>query len=85
MEWLPIETAPKDGTWILIGGSARQPQEYDPPNYDLGYHEYGSRSLMMFVGHWADGKYTSKFTDQWDDYYGPECPTHWMPLPKAPE
>jgi len=83
MEWQDISTAPKDGTWILIAGSSRQPQEWDAPNYDLGYDEYGTHGLMVFIGHWVQGK--SKFTDQWDDYYGPEYPTHWMPLPKSPE
>jgi hypothetical protein len=70
-KWQPIETAPKDGTWVLIAGES-------------GYGGYPlraevARCLPLFrprspwCNHAGDA-----FTDG-----GPE-PTHWMPLPDAP-
>jgi hypothetical protein len=63
MEWQPIESAPKDGAWILgLFGcfGVRQMKWWDGG----GSYSY----------HWmAFGKMT------------PYNPTHWMPLPPAPE
>lgn len=63
MEWQPIETAPKDGTAILIAKS--------PCDHWAG----------MFVAYWSDD------LDEW--FYSinriVRQPTHWMPLPAAPE
>jgi hypothetical protein len=73
--WLPIESAPKDGTQIL-----------------LYYPEYHRK---VWVGHYYNretynhGKLQSK-NEGWHngaDTLGlvKECqPTHWMPLPEAP-
>lgn len=71
-QWQPIETAPKDGTNILllIGGKVIQ-------------------------GYWCCEKWNDAFPG-WDvvvlPSHGCGCcgdtnpePTHWMPLPKAPE
>lgn len=64
-QWLPIETAPKDGTeiWAFNGEQGRM-RWIECPGYGL----------------WI-----------WDDVLlsdadpEPEQPTHWMPLPPAPE
>lgn len=68
-QWQPIETAPKDGTFILL----------------LGDSGYISTPHRIEVGRWItnyrdwwvtiDG---SAFTD------GGVEPTHWMPLPNIP-
>ena len=75
-EWLDIETAPKDGTRIIIGKAAgyvmawassaywfnREPCPCKPPKCKPGTHQG-----------WTDGC----------DTLG--TPTHWMPLPEPPE
>lgn len=77
-EWQPIETAPKDGTVVLlfglwageVGGIAQEPQ-IDIGRWSGGRSDYGSD------GWW--GLITG-------DAYG--CwmrPTHWMPLPQPPK
>lgn len=68
MDWQPIETAPKDGTYILLGGCKHGPAVrigyWGPGRYDHRRREYERG--------WADGP-----------AYGFN-PTHWMPLPPAP-
>lgn len=75
-EWQPIETAPKDGTEILLGHWF-----VDDPD---GYHG-GDRWLWIASGSVADdGMFDCDFTDE---YFKPEFfhkVTHWMPLPKPP-
>lgn len=72
MEWQEIETAPKDGTWIVAVGRLRNnplllracltrwAQHTDPPVYAEGW------------SYSAPG-----YSDLFD-------PTHWMPLPDPP-
>ena len=68
-EWQPIETAPKDGTRVLIawnnGCDKGVVSAYWEPGYfgNIGWTEFQLRS----------------------DYWGPDTPTHWMPLPKPPK
>jgi hypothetical protein len=64
MNWLPIETAPKDGRDILIGGD----------------WSYVTGVLMASWGEY-DGQ-VAGWVDMMGDGY---APTHWMPLPGAPE
>lgn len=78
MIWQPIETAPKDGTWVLIaGGSA-----------DV-YHDDRNEPPMVAACYalnppYADGDWV--FCSYDGGYYGRWVkPTHWMPLPEAPE
>lgn len=82
MEWQPMETAPRDGTWVLLSGG------------EAGFDDYKKeiRNWPQCVaarwqeddwdidgGHWAmcywDGAWRST-------YY---APSHWMLLPPAPE
>lgn len=78
-EWQPIETAPRDGTTILIFG---QPD-------DLLMAD-GSGPLVQFS---TPGTFTAAW-DEIDDAFvlsggswlGPfVAPTHWMPLPSPPK
>lgn len=62
MEWQPIETAPKDGTEILL--------------YRRGVSQ-GKWRVGMLNGQCAWGG-DGWFYPRWDQ------PTHWMPLPEAP-
>lgn len=70
-DWRPIETAPKDGTWVLIcGGTIRT----------LGVtvdHEYTGVGIAAYNGR----------RECWDrdDGRSRHDPARWMPLPDPPE
>lgn len=67
-EWQPIETAPKDGSHILVSCQ----------------YEGGERRSYVVVwvkpfkgdGYWGD---TDEFDPMWH-----QRPSHWMPLPEPP-
>lgn len=64
--WQPIETAPKDGTEILI---------------------CDARTATILVAAW-NGDDPNTPTHKWeclDVAYHEDLPTHWMPLPAAPQ
>lgn len=68
-DWQPIETAPKDGTEILLF----ELQCYDEPYIATGiWHRWDGGER------WLPAVYGGARTDYFD-------PTHWMPLPDAPE
>lgn len=67
--WLPIETAPKDGTEILVIGV-----------YDNGMPWAGSQFSNWHANGWNSG-----WLDLRDDeevYF--QNVTHWMPIPPYP-
>ena len=74
MSWQPIETAPKDGTSVLV---------YPPT--------HGNKTASIAT--WETDKYARKPRPYWrrDDDFGQHSisrekpPTHWMPLPPAPD
>ena len=79
-DWRPIETAPKDGSWVLLCGGKCQGDEGD---YDW----------RPVVAQWTDylngrlGQKYERWQFAWYDggYYGTyEGPTHWLPLPDGP-
>lgn len=75
IKWLPIKTAPKDGTEILTVGVDSQDviatKWLSPGPYvrgpNMNYHK-------------PEGWYWAG----WDGAVGPITPTHWTPLPKGP-
>jgi len=69
-EWQPIETAPKDGTWVLACMPSRNPGGYWACR--AGY-VYGPE-LARCSPDARSGK------DGWRAPY-----THWMPLPAPPD
>lgn len=83
-EWRPIESAPKDGTHILLL----------VPDYD--YDEEPKRPLTRVIeGWWGDDPFWAN-TENWEvatlPSHGCDCcstsnqtPTHWMPLPEKPQ
>lgn len=84
MTWQPIETAPKDGSPILLYGTY---QWEDYKNYQEG---------GIFVGYLYSSK-SSEYYEEQDDveeywrlvnanpYIDKAQPSHWMPLPEVPE
>ena len=72
--WMPIATAPRDGTAILV---------------------FAGRVLMTrWYVHYMNGKPDPYRAPEWEQqdmfggmgsYQGPLEPTHWMPLPAAPQ
>lgn len=72
-EWQPIETAPKDGTAVLLWADT----EAGDANLRLfGKHlcEVG-HSACAQVGQFGDGHWHTEFIGE---------PTHWQPLPDDP-
>lgn len=68
--WRPIETAPKDGTFVLL----------------LGDSGYTGTPHRVAVGQWVQNYkdcWTNHAGDRFTDDGQP--PTHWMPLLPAPE
>lgn len=87
-EWQTINTAPRDGSWLLLGGG--KTDEYDYKD------EVGEESLRRpVVGRWGCEGYnldtdtddTFWETSYWDGDWrtGYVNPTHWMPLPALSE
>lgn len=69
-EWQSIETAPKDGTPVIVGdrnatGSWVDAAYYDPEAWDCG-------GWFLVNTHWTDA------------YNGQVWPTVWQPFPDLP-
>ena len=84
MEWLPIETAPKDGTEILLftdEGEIRNGSWVDhrPDDYDEMGHDAGWQSNCGSI---VPGRSFGNPKYFWE---GIGHPTHWMPLPEEPK
>jgi hypothetical protein len=70
--WQPIETAPRDGTWVLLTGGECFGEDDGERTVVAQWDEYGGGTWHFA---WYDDGY-------YGAYYGP---THWMPLPAPPE
>ena len=84
MKWQPIETAPKDGTEILLyneDGNIESGNwvEAEPDGTDCMGSDAG---WMSFSGFTFPGRSFGN-----PDYFTKQQapPTHWMPLPEPPE
>jgi hypothetical protein len=76
-KWQPIETAPKDGSEILLYTS-----------YEAELPDEESFSSVQ-IGSWDDGNIDVPIGSVWYRAPGWDCPvvgkpTHWMPLPEPP-
>lgn len=87
MGWQPIETAPKDGTDVLIWKDMgdtpvvhiawyRSKEEWEDSGKYCGFCE----TIEEWEGWWS---YTENSVSQ-SKLDGHHAPTHWMPLPAAP-
>lgn len=74
MNWQPIDTATKDGSWLLLKGG-KQNGVYEESEHRLP-PVYVCRWSSVFDGWWEVGC-------EWDDGFNTayDNPTHWMPLP----
>ena len=74
MEWQPIETAPKDGSWILVF----EPVVFEPCMHVVQWGE----------SQWSIGSAKTWVTMALGpnpDTYDADQSTHWMPLPASPK
>lgn len=76
LEWQPIETAPKDGSWVLVA-------------YPCFLCGEKTDAMSVFIARWAPPFLWDSFTKVWIS--ANDCtlienytPTHWMPLPSPP-
>ena len=69
MKWQPIETAPKDGTKLLL--------KFQGPFSDAA--EDG-----IVTGSWSDYSRSWWLSSIWASSGAHKPPTHWMPLPSPP-
>lgn len=91
-EWKSIETAPKDGTDILL---AALPQVYEGQKIESRVtvgHWTTDDECRVDVGdcggdcHCREYEYADPTWISWDGGFTEENPpTHWMPLPSPPE
>ena len=92
MKWEPIETAPMDGTLVLLCW----PEGFIPDGY-YGSEEWPEK-INRCIGKWLDGHRGGNWVVPLiDAYWGvpsdPSCdldfievdPTHWVPLPDPPD
>lgn len=95
-EWQLIDTAPKDGTWILAYGNA-YPELTERGSWSVASIEKPRVPFTMLI-RWrvseydkeidnGDGTYRKQRTVAYESWI-PEphafTPTHWMPLPDPP-
>lgn len=95
--WQPIETAPKDGSWILAFGMA-YPELVERQRWFTADTDKPRVPHQMMIK-WIEGWYDAE-VDLGDDTYRKELKlsfsywhpephgfraTHWMPLPLPPE
>lgn len=73
--WMPIETAPKDGSEIIVFHHAAGVCAAFCPGDGFAWHVMDGRNTMI-------GKISGKSLPTLTSFIDP--PTHWMPLPKAP-
>jgi hypothetical protein len=88
MTWQPIDTAPKDGTWILVwGGKTDEVGEWDKHeevfmNRPVVAHWRPPKVWQTEEGYWQFANYDSGY---YGDFSKDHEPTHWQPLPPLPE
>ena len=88
MTWQPIDTAPKDGTWILVwGGETDEYGEWDKHeevfmNRPVVAHWRLPDKWESEEGYWQFANYDGGY---FGDFSKDHEPTHWHPLPPLPE
>lgn len=85
-EWKPIETAPKDGTPLLLWLAIEPDRNYLViglcENHAIGFWQHQRWCSIEVID---DGTMGGEMTGWMSDWCSLVLePTHWMPLPKAP-
>lgn len=75
--WLPIATAPQDGSWILLCDPSSNHKVYTGMWDDSFSYSWPNGES---IGAWTSLIAQSYATEQYQQLH----PTHWMPLPQAP-
>lgn len=81
-QWQTIESAPKDGAFVLLAGGTTSEDDYN---------EIGVESSRPVTAKWLADPYcesdSSWVYDFWDGDWRSSYakPTHWQPLPAAPK
>ncbi|MCC6797676.1 MAG: hypothetical protein IT366_21365 [Candidatus Hydrogenedentes bacterium] len=90
-KWLPIESASKDGTRVLVyylnrSGKGRIAHaQYIPRFTEENWEDYAEYCEEKDVYYTPEGWY--EICESWDDYSSMKLiyePTHWRPLPPPP-
>lgn len=80
MNWQPIETAPKDGTFVLVWRGSNDSRRW-PPVVVAQYQEEKTFT-------WEGGNKKNVHLKEWraaSTGMSVGQPTHWMPLPPDPQ
>lgn len=81
MKWRPIETAPKDGTAVLLGGRWKPFDILKGGEWHQQIFRWGSYSSANDAeSEWWSDAHIGVRSDHWNVEW-----THWMPLPEPPE
>ena len=80
MEWQPIETAPRDGTWLLLANGICDGDEGDRTSRPVTaqWTDYLNGGINSCYGRWQFAWYDGGYVGEYEN------PTHWMQLPKTP-
>ena len=82
--WRPIETAPMDGTVVMLYGHGRVTVGSWVAEHDIMVNEY-DRSTGDYLGSHLSGETLPAYWQSHDGGFTEEHPpTHWMPLPQPP-
>jgi hypothetical protein len=75
--WMPIETAPKDGTRVMLWMEPMNDARFKPTD--------GPHAVFGTWVVWSDAMKRDGMRDGWSWYGSPlHWPTHWAPLPAPP-